>query len=411
MRLRIASACCALFLMPVSIVAAKNPTDDGVVHGTINIALGNKNGLVVLTDSMVTSTDATGAHHQLPTPGQKLFKLDDRTICSVAGFAAAPAVSTRFTASDLNTSTSAIIHEYVRQSAPQSRQSIAEKLRALAFLFEMHLAMIANVRDAAGSPTPIDAYRFQFIVAGYDIDDKPKIGRIALRMKNNNGSFISEIEDVSLLNVEEELVAQLTGMPDVAAQILQHPESKPQDAAIKLYATSLTESGGRSLTLEQMEELAKRLAYYTSKAHEEVGGPNQVAILQKSQTVKIDQPTFPELPRPLFRFSLVVDSHFSYSSVVFAKGSPAVFVRCSWVGMQHDLDGHYYIGSEFTKSVLIYDGGDVNLGDTNRVTDSVLLLGPHAILENEAVRRLTGTFSSLRVAYAVSKPKPWQVVP
>src|ERR1700676_853088 len=105
----------------------------------------------------------------------------------------------------------------------------------------------------------------------------------------------------------------------------------------KLYATSLTENGGRSLTLEQMVELAKRLAYYTSQAHREVGGRNQVAIFKKSQTVSIDQPTFPEPQRPLFRFSLVVDSHFSYSSVAFAKGSPAVFVRCSWVGMQHDL--------------------------------------------------------------------------
>jgi hypothetical protein len=79
--------------------------------------------------------------------------------------------------------------------------------------------------------------------------------------------------------------------------------------------------------------------------------------------------------------------------------------------MQHDLDGHYYIGSEFANSVLMYDGGDVNLGKTNRVADSVLLLGPHAILENEVVRRLTAAFSSLRVAYAASKPKPWQIVP
>ncbi len=410
MRLRIAGACCGLFLMPLSIVAAENPTDDGVVHGTINIALGNKNGLVVLTDSMVTSTDATGTH-QLPNPGQKLFKLDDHTVCSVAGFASASAGSTRVTLSDLNTSTSAIIHEYVRQSAAQPRQSIAEKLRALASLFRMHLGMIANVRDAAGNSTPIDRYRFQLIVAGYDIDDKPKIGRIVLSMKDNRGSLTSEIEDFKLLNVEEKLVSQLNGMPDVAGQILLHPESKPEDAPIKLYATSLTENGGRSLTLEQMVELAKRLAYYTSKARAEVGGPNQVAIFKQSQTVSIDQPTFTEPPRPLFRFSLVVNSHFSYSSVAFAKGSPAVFVRCSWIGMQHDLDGHYYIGSEFTNSVLMYDGGDVSLGETNQVNDSLLLLGRHAILESEIVGRLTATFSSLRVAYAVPRPRPWQVVP
>ena len=53
--------------------------------------------------------------------------------------------------SDLNTDTSAIIHEYVRESTPQSRQSIAEKLRALASLFQLYLATIANVRDATGN--------------------------------------------------------------------------------------------------------------------------------------------------------------------------------------------------------------------------------------------------------------------
>jgi 20S proteasome alpha/beta subunit len=407
MRLRMASACCALLLVPLNVVAAQNPRDDGVVHGTINIALGNKNGLVVLTDSMVSTTDpATGKMYQLPNPGQKLFKLDERTVCSVAGFASAPAGSgSKIALPDLNTNTSAIIHEYVRQSAPQPRQSIAEKLRALASLFTMHLAMIANVRDAAGSPTPINAYAFQLIVAGYDIDDKPKIGRIVLGMKSDKGSLISKIEAVSLVNVEEKLVSQLNGMPDVAAQILLHPESKPQDAAIALYAASQTENGGRSLTLEQMVELAKRLAYYSHKAHPEVGGDNQVAVFERPQIVRIDQPNFPEPPRPLLRFSLVVGSQFSYSSVVFAKG-PAVFVRCSWRGMQHDLDGHYYIGSEFTKSVLMFDGGDVSLGDTNHVTDSVLLLGPHAKVENKTVRRLTMAFPSLRIAYAVSKPNP-----
>jgi hypothetical protein len=74
--------------------------------------------------------------------------------------------------------------------------------------------------------------------------------------------------------------------------------------------------------------------------------------------------------------------------------------------MQHELDGHYYIGSEFAKSVLMYDGGDVNLGSTNQVTDSVLLLGSHAILGNEVIRRLTASFPSLRVAVP-----PFKVVP
>ncbi len=411
MRPRIASACCALFLVPLSILAEENLTEDGVVHGTINVALGNKNGLVVLTDSMVTVT-STARAHQLAAPGEKLFKLDDRTVCAVAGFASAPAFSPQAALPDLNTSTSAIIHEYIRQSARQPRQSIAEKLRVLAVLFRMHLEMIANVRDALGNATAISNYRFQLIVAGYDTDDKPKIGRITLRTANVNGSLMSNVDEAATIqNVQEQLLWMLNGMPDKAEQILQHPEAEANDPVLGLYATSLRENGGRSLTVEQMVELAKRLAYYTHEVHSEVGGPNQVAVFQNSQTLRIEQPNFPEPPRPLFRFSLVVNSHFSYSSVVFAKGVPFIFVRCSFAGMQHDLDGHYYIGSDFTDSVLTYDGGGASLGKTNQVTNSVLLIGPNAILEDRTLSDLIATFPWSGIGYAVPKAKPWQVVP
>jgi hypothetical protein len=405
MRLRIAIASCALLLLPLIIVAGENPKDDGIAHGTINIALGNKNGLVVLTDSMVTATDAT-RRYQLPNAGQKLFKLDNRTVCSVAGFASAPAVSPGVTASDLNTNTSAIIHEYVKQSTPQARQSIAEKMGALTSLFRLHLATIANVRDATGNPPPLENYKFELIVAGYDIDDKPKIGRITLRVESDKGSLVSRVENASLTNVEEKLIWQLNGISDVAMQILQHPESRPEDVVLNQYASSLIANGGGALTIEQMVELAKRLAHYTSQVYREVGGPNQIAILQKQDSITIEQPPFPELPRPLVNFSLMVNSGFNGSRLGVAPGVHLVAIRCSWANVQRELDGNYYIGNDFVNSVLTYDGGDVDLGDTNRVINSVLAIGPHAILEYEAVRRLTATFSWSLVGYA--SPTWWQ---
>jgi len=405
MRLRMVGGLILIFLLPPpTLVGQSKPDNSSIIHGTINIALGNENGLVVLTDSMVTR-----GTQQLSEPGQKLFRLDDHTVCSIAGFASAPASSSRTAMPDLNTNVSALIREYVRQSALQPAQSIAEKLRALGVLLNLRLSAIANIRDALGSTTGINDYRFQLIVAGYDIDNKLKIGTLTLGTKDNRGAFVSDIESASVSNVEEKLSFVMSGMWDVADNFLQHPESGPQEPVFNAYAASIRDNGGRSLTVEQMVELAQRLAYFTSKVHREVGGPNQVAIIKKSEIVSISQPSFPEPPRSLFRFALVVNSQFNYAGVTMAPGWSAVFVRCSFVGMQHELDSHYYIGSEFRDSVLMYDGGDVNLGDSNKVTGSLLLLGPHAILENEIVRRLTATFSSLQVAYA--NPKPWQVVP
>ena len=400
MRVRVACAVGALLLAGLTTVEAQNSEDNSVVHGTINIALGNESGLVVLTDSMAS----VGGVARPEIPSQKLFKLDDHTVCAIAGFASAPAVSAttvspQSSVPDLNTSASAIIHEYIRQSAGQPPQTVIERLRALTFLMSRHLSAIANVRDALGNPTPLDGYQFQLIIAGYDTDGNPKIGKITLRMNNNKGSLTSEIDEAAISNVGTKLVVLLNGMPDVAEQILLHPESKPGDAAIKQYAASRAKDSGSTLTVDQMVELAKRLSYFTHKVHPQVGGENQIAVLKRQNSVEIQQQKFPDPPKPLVNFSLIVNSTFAYSSIGIAKGVSAIFVRCSWAGMQRELDGNYFIGNDFTNSTLMYDGGVVNLGDTNRVTNSVLIIGPHGSPKDETARRLMKAFAWSQVRY------------
>lgn len=403
MHIRIACAACAMLLAPLISFAGQNgrtPMEDFVVHGTINVALGNENGLVVLTDSMLTGGDG----RQLPKPGQKLFKLDDSTVCSFAGFASAPAGTGDAAVPDLYTDTSAIIHEYARQSARLAPQGIVERLRALAFLFDRHLSKIANVRDVLGAA---GRYDLELIVAGYDLDDKPKIGRIVLRAKNESGSFIFKVEEPSLTTVENKLVWKLNGMRTVAEQILGHPESRPNDAVLDQYAASLSDNGGKSLTVENMVGLAKRLADYSSQAYPEVGGPNQIAILRKRHILSIEQPEFPEPSKSLLHFSLIVKSYFRNAGPIRGNGIPIVFVRCSWIEMQQELDGNYFIGSDFTNSRLLYDGGIVNLKtDTNQVTDSVLVIGPHVKPDDETVRHLAEAFSWSRIERAEPKTAP-----
>jgi 20S proteasome alpha/beta subunit len=390
---------CALFPL---IAAGQGATDDGVVHGTINIALGNQNGLVVLTDSMLT-----GDGHQLRQPGQKLFKLDDRTVCAFAGFNAAPAGG----GVDLYTRTSAIIHEYIGQSARQPAQSISERMRALGFLLSRNLSAIANVRDALDQPTPLDRYDFQLIVAGYDLDNKLKIGRLTLATKNENGGFISGLEEASLTEVHEDLASQLNGMSDKAKELLQTPELKPDDTVLRDYAASLRANGGRSLTLDQLMELAKRLKIYTEQKYREVGGDNQIAVFRKQDAVTIEQQPFPEPPKPLVNFSLLVKSSFSYSTIGFAKGFPVIFVRCSWTGMQRELDGNYFIDNEFRDSVLTYDGGVVNLGESNRVINSKLIVGPDVKLGDKTLKQLRTAFPWSQVLFKVPAMGSWKGVP
>jgi 20S proteasome alpha/beta subunit len=398
MRYRYAVFALALILMP-SVGSATEPdsADALIVHGTINIAFGNMNGLVLLTDSMLSA-----GSRQLQGPGEKLFKLDDHTVCSFAGIASAPA-----SVPELSLSASSIIHEYARQSATQAPQTIAEKLRALASLFDVHLSAIAILRDATGVPVRIEDYRLQIIVAGYDLDGKPKIGKVTFRTDRSPGGALSAaVDDAGIIEVGDKLVWKLNGMPDVAERLLANPASdSSHDSALGEYALSIQLDKGASLSIEQMVKLAKRLAFYTAQAHPEVGGPNQIAILTPSSPMKIDQPTFSPPPRLLFSFGIIVDSRFSHSSIVMAPGSHGVFVRCVWTGMERELDGNYFIRNTFTDSVLVSRGGRTSLGNgTNRIVNSVLLIAPLVDPKNENVGLLSRSFPWTRIQWGFSGP-------
>jgi hypothetical protein len=68
--------------------AAPDPLEES--HGTINILLANQNGLVAVTDSMLSTPDD---HHY---PGhQKLFRIDDKTIATMAGSYSKPGMGGR----------------------------------------------------------------------------------------------------------------------------------------------------------------------------------------------------------------------------------------------------------------------------------------------------------------------------
>jgi 20S proteasome alpha/beta subunit len=65
------------------VIGAQDETK--INRGTVNIALANANGIVLLTDSVQSHKEADVWHHLQPV--QKLFRLDDKTVCSIAGFA------------------------------------------------------------------------------------------------------------------------------------------------------------------------------------------------------------------------------------------------------------------------------------------------------------------------------------
>jgi hypothetical protein len=387
-----------ILAVPMTANVAENSSENFVAHGTINVVLANENGLVILTDSMITE-----GSHQIPNPGQKLFRLDDRTVCTIAGFVYAGAP-----VPELYTSTSAIVDEFRKQLATRPPQSIDAKLGALAFLFNFYLSAIANVRDSASIATPIGSYAFELIIAGYDTDDLPKVGKITLRSNGaSGGPIVSETQDISLVKVEKRLMWRLGGQPDVAEMLLQVPRSAMGEPVFDLLANSLQKDGGQSLTVQQIKEVAIKLAYYTSKTYPSVGGANQIAILQMGHIVKIVQATFPDPPKLLVNFGLIVNNQIDgQNALILKEGISGLFIRCVLSRMERQLDRNFFFANDFRDAVLTYDGGILYFDKSNVVSNTVLVIGRHANRHDPRVLRLTNDFSWSQIVYQQPRLQP-----
>jgi hypothetical protein len=184
----------------------------------------------------------------------------------------------------------------------------------------------------------------------------------------------------------------LGGICDVAKQLLERPDLKPNDVALRQYAASMRRNYGRSQTLQQMTRVAEQLKYYTSKKYPVyVGGESQVAVLERGHIISFKQQPFGELPRTPLNFRLVVNwvsNGNAMSDWPVFSGQTTVCIRCEWSDEPDAIDGFYFIGSSFTNCRLRYDEGPVDLGDDAHVTNCELVIGRDAKIDSTAVQRL-----------------------
>jgi hypothetical protein len=412
--MRIAAALIVLWFSIGPLLAETKATDDSVAHGTINIVLGNENGIVVLTDSRIT----LGNGNLSPDPAQKLFKLDDRSVCTFAGFAYAPGSGDFF-----YTSTSAIIQEFSRQLSLTTQPiSLEEKTHALSYILARQLTVLATLRDATKQATDPLGYSVQLTVVGYDIDGSPKIVQVTLRntasMQHVAGALTDLWEEVpfpsAVIEVGKPLVPRLAGIRYIADSILDDPRKLESEPAIRKYADAKGMDGGQSLTITDMKDLAVQLALQTSKKERGVGGANQVAILQKGRVVSVEQATYPIPPKLLLDFVFTLSSLYEYQvGPFFNSDSPfpsvgavtrnQLFVKCFFSGVRINLDNNYFSGDLLHNSIVVYDGSEAMHFGKNDVRNCILVIGPHAKRDTERVKHLVHDFTWLQVVYQEPK--------
>lgn len=369
----------ALGAVPAS-YAQVEPTTTS--KGTVNIALANSNGIVLLTDSM-QSFKREGVWHHVQ-PAQKLFLLDDRTVCSIAGFAS----ETGWVNAELNVEVPGIIAGFKDQLSQHPVPELDAKLNALGFLIGDYIDDVANRHEAAGGLNTSPAtYLFEVIAAGYDADGTSKVKKLVLTANVSpavNGrrfwSHNTSPVEASALNGLRYLFA---GIYDVSEQILKTPQRFPQKAAIQRYAQS-----EKPLRLKEMAALASAMAAQTASQpafNGFVGGPDQIAILAKGEAINLQQPLFEAPPRPLkFTMMNYVRIQGSQRYFLTLPDKHFLWVHSQFVGVRDlRLDGQFFYDCEIRDSIVEYAGGLTDFGVSNRVINSMLVLG----FDQEELRR------------------------
>jgi hypothetical protein len=411
--LRVASLLSCTTLFALSCVASQhranqNPDAEAVLHGTINIALGNRQGAVLLTDSML-STVIDGKPFPMPDkPGQKLFQIDDKTVCSIAGF-----VSTAGPIPDFWPNVGSIMESFSTQLAQQSKPiDLASKLNAVAMLMELNISAIGSLRAAQGQPLTALNYLSTITLVGYDLDGSLKLAQTHLGQSLHGGSE-AEVYNESIKPIGPSLTYGSAGEPDVADNLFNDPGSQPNDTTLAMLLAARHADDGVSLTIEQMEEIARSLAKYSASAHRTVGGQNQIAIVHDGKAKIVEQETFPKPPSTLVTFALMTSQGAfappqppqgpdesdasALNRLVMGRGTPiampegfkAIIVNGDYVNVKQDLDGKYFYKSTFQDCTLTYNGGPFYFDKTNRIEgNTFLLLGAGANRNDPKVQAL-----------------------
>jgi hypothetical protein len=409
----------------VSVGVSVVPSD---MHGTVNIVLANKNGAVAVTDSMLTGgipkdgtralcpgTISNGMYH-MPC-GQKLFRINNHTFLTVAGF-----YLTVGPIEELSADAPDEVSKALSWGNPSSEFPAAMPLdimsRRIADTFEFDLTGILDEYQAKHMQFDTEQMHSQMIVAGYDTDGSLKIERKETSIWP--GQDRAQVKDDREFNrryplkVEDKLVFVTAGLDDVANGALMHPEQfAPRYPSINRYAEAMRRDQGSSLSLPDMRALAIDLETMTAEKYEEVGGPVQVALLSRgglSIDTKLVSPVKfePHNYGLLLEESAIGPTYFSYDPALpgpsaghpvfkISRDSSIIFFRDTLQGRYQVLDGNSFYDGSISDCYLVFKGGSFKLNNVV-INNSIIVLANPKDAVSQSILALLGATKELRLA-------------
>ncbi|MFZ0815704.1 MAG: hypothetical protein WAM78_09305 [Candidatus Sulfotelmatobacter sp.] len=363
-------------------VAFAGEVPNPVLTGTVNIVLANANGIVVLTDSNQTWKSPTGEPFTSSSPGQKLFRLDDRTVCTIAGFGATylPGFP------GFTNSAAGVLDSYADELRSKGgAHSFREKLTTLKFMFSFQLAGIGNLQTP--SQAQVGDYEFELILAGFDLDGTAKLGKIVFSASlSPSGIFSPLLQQVKETTVGQALEHETAGIGDASVEnILKYPAQLADEPEIGEYAASKAANLGSSLSTAAMKALAKSLARHSAIVNQHyvgafrkwspIGGRDQIAILEKGTIREVDQQLFEQRKVNTTPFAMLLGMQVDMrgappgsTSGISVKPNVALVLKSEFLSGSMELDDAYYFDDDFRDVIFYYNGGVLGFDRNNRLT-------------------------------------------
>jgi hypothetical protein len=383
-----------------------------VSRGTLITAMGNKQGIVLMTDSMVTYTDTSGHSWQDPRkPVQKLMRYNDKWVCATAGLLslAKPKISPGpdTLSPRLQSQVLGLIKFYADAMKKQgTSQSMADALAALSALIRQHFTIRANIDFSIGVPDEanLEAYQMELFLAGSDIDGQLKIGRVDIALRSEHWSdgkahwiAVEKENDCKLRTIKNELTICKGGIDTIEKDMLAHPEAYTEASVMKDFVAQMHKDNGASLTIDQMEKLGHLFKVQTAYFEPAVGGPDEVATITKDEIKLKGVDGFDPLlkPSPMIILSCQTGMTFPISSYLNLPDNhtPLFFQHCVIFQEEHKLDGNIYVQCIFRDSNLLYLGGDTLFAEDNQIEGkSSLSVGAPSCRRPDIVEQLQKRF-------------------
>lgn len=367
-------------------------------RGTINILLANKNGMVLVTDSRATSSD--GRHFD---NSSKLFQIDDRMVCSIAGFATDPGPIR-----EMRLEAAGVIRGFRESLASfdgEADLSFEEKLKDLAFEIEYRMTVLRDSKTEYGQSSNVGS--FQLLAAGYEPNGTAKIAKIGIDV--NPGNQGKEKLDWEIKPIEGELSYFTAGIDDSVRARLSNPGAFSDEMPIKNYGLAKDHNLTSELTLKQLDDLAVYLEMDAAKTYASiVSGDIQKAVLADGR-VEFSPPKGlnpGEKPPPIMTFTDHLGLKGMGATIPMHLEKPVALTNFSCSNSGLELDGAMVYSGKLDRCYFFYAGGEYYLSPTLDMSSSVLVLDDNLDINNPKVQEIRRDFPALKIGRLRSHAAP-----